>query len=67
MTNRPKERFEDQLKLRKKAMMKQCLLIEILRALEYGTPTAGMGIGIDRLTMFMTNSPSIQDVLFSHK
>ena len=62
-----RERFEDQLKLAQKGDDEATEFIDedFLRALEYGMPpTSGMGIGMDRLIMFLTNNQSIQEVLF---
>lgn len=60
------ERFKEQLKLQERGDDEAMYIdYDFVRALEYGMPpTAGLGIGIDRLTMIMTNQPSIQDVLF---
>jgi lysyl-tRNA synthetase class 2 len=63
------ERFRDQVKQRESGDEEAMLMDEdYVRALSYGMPpAAGIGIGIDRLTMFLTNKQSIRDViLFPH-
>jgi len=61
-----RERFMEQLRLSEKGDNEAMFIDQdFLRALEYGMPPAsGLGVGIDRLAMIMTNQPSIQDVLF---
>ena len=61
-----RERFEEQLKLMERGDDEAMFIDhDFLRALEYGMPpTAGIGIGIDRLTMLLTNNAAIQEVLF---
>jgi lysyl-tRNA synthetase, class II len=62
-----RERFEEQVRLSERGDDEAGQFIDqdFLRALEYGMPpTSGLGIGMDRLIMFLTNNPSIQEVLF---
>lgn len=61
-----RNRFEEQLKLQQRGDDEAMFIDQdFLRALEYGMPpTSGMGIGVDRLVMFLTNNETIQEVLF---
>ena len=61
-----RERFEEQLRLQERGDDEAMFIDQdFLRSLEYGMPpTSGMGIGMDRLTMYLTNNASIQEVLF---
>lgn len=61
-----RERFEEQLKLSERGDDEAMFIDQdFLRALEYGMPpTSGLGVGMDRLIMYLTNNPSIQEVLF---
>jgi lysyl-tRNA synthetase class 2 len=61
-----KERFEEQLKLAERGDDEAMSMdLDFIRSLEYAMPpTSGLGVGIDRLTMMLTNQQSIQEVLF---